>query len=516
MSTQTHNLQGGEAEEYEMDALAIDGRQSSSDYLASPVSSASSPSSIIPFNVSHRIASPHSGEAADIKFVAKRGHPTRMMILPFQDDDVSSVGSYSPRFVVMCPHPEKLDTPDEDLNEQLIDKLNARIGHNGDRELVLRHIEKMRRLGGLEHLLSDERLDIPSARMGLCFLSGINDPENKMYALESLLAILKQDRYHKPTAVNLIPLAIKLLEQMDRFTMQAETIEVQIKIAEIYNTLTEVLHHHYGKRHINSITQELKLQLVKTAINLERLNGIGDPKIKYHATCALEGVRRMQDDRQELFIVVERVYHALAAAAGYWIQGTDPFRHLEMVFRDLDPHLQSAWYSAILILKNLAQIANNDLDKLMTLQVLIGSKYRELNWKFAYAAVNVLSDIAMNGATEQIRLRAFQGIKQTGNSIPGLAWFASCSDLPEYKDMNSVKHLRFPRTKDPNPRIRELCAERLLHLAEGAPDESIRIKAQALMDKRIRLENDESVLRALQRRGSTRMPSSLVFDTEEL
>lgn len=436
------------------------------------------------------------------RFSAAVEKEAKFQMIPCHEER-NSLTYVNPNFTLFFPDEKdvkKLQRDDEEpLTEELIANINARIGHDGDQELVYRHIKKMRRLGGLEPLKDHEKIDIPSARMGLAFLFQINDSKNKLFALESLLAILKQDKYHKPTATNLVSLAIKLLALMDRFLMQAETLQVQVKIAEVYDALTEALHNHYGKRHINLITVELSRELVKAPKGLGRLNGLADTKIKYYTDCALEGVRRLENDRQELFIFAERIYHAILGAASIYLETGDPFEHFRLIFKDLDPRIKGTWYNAILVIKNLSKDAYTDIKKLTALQLLLGSKSEELNWKFTYAGVNALFDIALNGATEDIRFRAFQGIKQVGAAIPGISYFINSKELPKYRDGNAVKHLKAPKLKDPNFRIRELCAERLFELESEAPDELIRTKASQAIRRRLKEEDNPIVLSVLKR-----------------
>lgn len=392
----------------------------------------------------------------------------------------------------------------EFVTKAMIQQWNNEIGnaHNVSRATKL--IEKMRQLGGLDPAVDGGPIDIPAARIGLCLLSGLNNQENKMYALTSLLEILKADNYSKGNSIQLVTLAIQLLRLMNREIMQAVDLEAQIKISEVYNVLAETLHHHYGKHHINALTEELKEQLIQTAKSIEKLNRLEEVELKYHAHCALEGVRRLKDDKQELFDVAERIYHMAVGATQLYLGDSsgDGFPRLEKALAGLDPHLPTSWYDAILVLKRMARDVKKDPKELTPLLIFIGQNYRKQNWKFAYAAIHVLYHLSLNGATSKIRLRAFNGVKQLGRDFPGLASFVDCNDMNDYTSYKPMVHLERPQTIDPNIRIRHATVRCLHHLLEKSEDEQIRKKAAFILSRRERLEQDPHVMTALQRKNS--------------
>lgn len=381
------------------------------------------------------------------------------------------------------------------VSEELIDCWNSQVGNAKNSKKAQKLIEKMRRIGGLYPSISDEELDIPSARIGLCLLAGLDNQENKMNALNSLLAILKNDTYEKNSSLNLVKLAIKLLRLMDREVIQAVDLEAQNKIAEVYNILTETLHHHYGKRHINAITTELKNQLLLTANSLEKLNRLEDVKLKFNVNCALEGVHRLKDDRQELFELVERISNlAIAATSLYMEDAYEGFKSLKDAFKDINPHLPKSWYNAVLILKSLARGVKDNPNQLTPLLMLIGKKHKKLNWKFSYAAQEILFNLALYGENEKVRLRAFTGIKKIGHGFPGLAHFASCRELRSYASLKPMIHFKRPQKINPNTRIRNACMEHLIELVQKSTDDSIVQKAKYLLKKWDKKEVDSSLL----------------------
>jgi len=409
----------------------------------------------------------------------------------------------------------------EFVTKALILQWNSEIGNSHNVSRATKLIERMRQLGGLDPSPDGGPIDIPASRIGLCLLSGLNNQENKIHALTSLLEILKADNYSKGNSVQLVTLAIQLLRLMNREVMQAVDIDAQTKIAQVYNVLAETLHHHYGKHHINALTEELKEQLIQTAKSIERLNRLEEVELKFQAHCALEGVRRLKDDKQELFDIAERMYHTIVGATQLYLGDAsgEAFPELERAFSGLDPHMPTAWYDAILVLKRMARDIQEDPSlreaddpdmpnkpkeskKLTPLLMFIGENYRQLNWKFTYAAVEVLFQLSLHGPNEKIRSRAFNGAKQLGRDFPGLASFIDCHDMNDYTSYKPMVHLERPHTIDPNIRIRHAAIKHVHDLLDHSQDEQIRKKAAFIIRRRERVEEDPHVMSAIQRKNS--------------
>lgn len=392
---------------------------------------------------------------------------------------------------------EEREEEEEDVSPEFINDFNKHIGNNKNKEKAHRLIEKMRRIGGLIPSFSNEDVDIPAARLGLSYLASLSNPELKIEALDNLLLLLQNDSLGKETSFNLVNLAISLMKRMNRELMQTEILDVQIKITQVYSLVAELLQRHYAKRHINAITKELKIELINTTKALQALNSQEDVTLNFYTKLALEGVRRIVDDRKELFDLLERFAHAFMAV--YCLKSdqgdtSEGYRQLMLTFKDLDPHLKNAWYNGALILNELAKEAKTDINKLTAIQVLIREKWKVFNWKFTYAAIGILADLSLNGETEQIRKMAFQGIKVLGPDYPGLATFADEKDLKKYLDFSPMTHFKKPRRKNPNNVIRQFCIEHLAKIAIESNDEAIRKKARFTLVKRLYVEKKEEIL----------------------
>lgn len=386
---------------------------------------------------------------------------------------------------------------EEDVSPEFINEFNRHIGNSKKKEKARRLIEKMKQIGGLIPALENQEIDVPEARMGLSYLASLNHQEFKMEALDNLLLLLQNDTLEKESSVKLVNLTISLMRRMNRELMQTEILDIQIKITQVYSLVAELLQRHYTKKHINAITKELKIELIETTKALQALNTQEDPKLNFYTKCALEGVRHIVDDRKELFDLIERFCHALIALYALQADQGDAstgFQELVLTFKDLDPHLPSAWYNGVLILNELAKEARTDPAKLTAIQVLLREKGKKFNWKFTYAAVEILAELSLHGETQKIRETAFHGIQVLGPDFPGLTSFVDKKDLSKYVDMSPMVHLKKPRRKNPNTVIRLSCTEHLAKIANESNDITIRKKAKLLLIQRLSQEKKESIL----------------------
>jgi hypothetical protein len=328
----------------------------------------------------------------------------------------------------------------------------------------------------------------------------MDEQECKISALDSLLEIFKNDSYKKAESNQLLKLAIDLLALMDRETIQAVDLDAQNKIAEVYSTVMETLLIHYGKHHINAITKELKIQLRSAATSLKKLNRNEDIKLKYFVNCALEGIRRLKDDRLELFELLERTYKIAIAAISFYLKEPEKgFTSLEQAFKDLDPHLPNTWSNAVMLLKRLTKDVKDDLNQLTPVLLLIGKKHKDLNWKFSYASIEMLFNLAMNGKTKEIRHRALIGAKSVGPDFPGLAYFANSKNLKSYKSLKPMLHFQHSEIVDPNIRIRKASIERLIFLVEKSDDQAVVHEAYMILAKCAKNEKNLEILEILEK-----------------
>lgn len=400
----------------------------------------------------------------------------------------------TPSAVVICNHPSAEKEPEEDVSEEFVKNYNEHIGNKENQDKARRLIKKMKVLGGLDPDNVPTQLDIPAARMGFAILAGLKNYQHKMTALENLRKLLAKDEFKKETAIDLVSLAMKVMSKMDRELIQTEIIDVQIEIAKAYGAIAELLQHHYAEKHINAITKELKSQLGTTARTLEDLNRQEDVKLAFAVGFALEGIKRLRDDRKELFEILLRIYHTVMAAASvYQTDMQQAATEIDLAFKGIDINIKSSWYDGAALLHVLARDAKTNYNVLFALQKLIAEKHKDLNWRFLYEAINVLTDIAINGANEKIRFAAFEGLKTIKQDYPGLINFKDYKGFALKPDLSPIVHFEAPKLKNHNIIIRTTCVENLILLAKQSPDFITRKRSKVTLITRLKEETDTNI-----------------------
>lgn len=402
----------------------------------------------------------------------------------------------TPTTLLICNHQSKAKDKDieEDVSEEFVKNYNDHIGNKDNQDKARRLIQKMKVLGGLDPNHTTAQLDIPAARMGFAILAGLKNYQHKMTALKNLRKLLAKDEIKKETAIDLVSLAMKVMNKMDRELIQTEIMDVQIEIAKAYGAIAELLQHHYAEKHINAITKELKAQLANTARTLEDLNRQEDTQLAYAVSFALEGIKRLRDDRKELFELLLRIYHTVMAAASvYQTDMQAAISEIDLAFKGINPNIKSSWYDGVLLLHVLAKDAKSNYNVLMALQTLIAQKHKDLNWRFLYESINVLTDISINGTDEKIRRSAFEGLKTLAPEFPGVISFKDYKAFSRTPDLSPIVHFDPPRLKDHNIIIRTICVENLIKIAEESSDPCIRAKAKNTLTLRLKEENDPDI-----------------------
>jgi tetratricopeptide (TPR) repeat protein len=406
--------------------------------------------------------------------------------------------------VVICSAQSLLKSKEEDsddVTKDFIQKFNDHRGNPENVALAQRMLKKNRQLGGIEKNINSPYIDIPSARRNLFLLAGLNHQELKMEALHSLIEILDADPIKRNTAFDLVVLAIDLMKQMDRELMQTQLIEEQILICQAYGIVAELIQRHYAKKHLGGITSELKIQLVNTVRTLEDLNTQGNTHLHFTVEYALEGVKRLRDDRKELFEIAERIFHLLAAVLAF--EGDNPSifaSELPKVFQGLDTRITHSWYDSTMLFNELCKPAFNEISQLALLQYLVKAQAKDLDWKYLYNAINKFGKIAIHGFTPSIRKAALMGCKTIGEDYPGISEFIDCKIYPRKTSLKPMIHFKAPVLKDRNLLIRELCVKTLFKIAEKCPDLPCRKNAKQVLLDCLKLEGDQNILKILHER----------------
>jgi len=387
-----------------------------------------------------------------------------------------------------------------DANKDFIEKFNNNRG-NAEYTKQARYMLKQNRyLGGLETPPPEKHItiDVPSARKNFALLASLDDLELKMAALNNLLLLLKNDQLKQETAFDLVGLGINLMKQMDRELMQTQLVDVQLKICKIYGVVTELIQRHYGKKHIGGITKELKEQLIKTAKTLEDLNTHSDPQLHFMVEYALEGVKRLRDDRKELFEIFERVFQGIVALGKLYDEDIAGFcKHLKKAFKNLNPTHKHSWYESAMIFNQLAKKADHDPAKMIMLQSYLNDMSKKSNWKFLYNAILKLTELSIHSSNMKVRNAAFSGQKLFSEEFPGLTSFVNTTSFRRRLNLEPLIHLKSPNLKNHNIDLREISIRSLAKIAKEAPDPVIRAKARIALLQQFKEEKQSELLTLL-------------------
>lgn len=426
---------------------------------------------------------------------AKKLIPTGANAHPLKRSLTSKVIVYDLKDIITQKQPSN-----EDVTEEFIKDFNDRRGNLENIAAARRMLLKNRTLAGLGEIARKEYIDIPSARRNLLLLASLNHQEIKIQAMKTLSEVLEADEIKRDTAFDLIVLAIDLMKQMDRELMQTQLVQEQILICQTYGIVAELIQRHYAKKHLGGITAELKTQLINTAKTLEDLNTHGDPDLHIAVEFALEGVKRLRDDRKELFELFERLYHLLLAVGSYnavVTYNSDGFatfaEHLEKAFDGLDIRIKHSWYDLCRVFNQVAKMAFHDIDKLLLLQSLLKDNAATSDWKYLYNGIVQLAKIALEGDTPAIRKGALMGIKVLNDQYPGLIDYI---DFDAYDLKTSYKpmvHFKPPEFKDNNVLIRQICIRSLIKIALESKQESLRKIAKQALVQRSKAETDPTI-----------------------
>lgn len=386
--------------------------------------------------------------------------------------------------------------PCKDVTKDFIKDFNKHRGNQDNVELARKMLAKTRQLAGLDP--GSSYIDIPSARHNLFLLAGLNNQELKMAALSSLNQVLEADQVQRDSAFEIVVLAIDLMKEMDRELMQTQLIDEQICICTAYGLIAELIQRHYAKKHLGGITSELKDQLIQTAKTLEDLNTHYDAHLHYSVEYALEGIKRLRDDRKELFEMFERMFHLVTAAVAFHENIPDAFKdNIVEAFKGLDIRMTHAWFDVTLLLNAIAKRAHHDNNKLMLLQYMIKEHAKPLDWKFSYNAIEKLGEIALNGSTPDIRMAALMGQKYVKEQHPGIIDFVDFKVYSPKTSMKPMIHFKRPVSKDNNIQVRQHCIETLIQIAREGQDAALRRKAKEGLYQRYKEEDDQGILKII-------------------
>lgn len=405
--------------------------------------------------------------------------------------------------VVSCLHNENEHL--ENVTDRFIEKFNK---HRGKESYVIKAENMLNqncKLGGIYSELPNKNVsskpsyeDIPSARHNLFLLTKLDNQKLKIKALNYLMEVLEKDPIVPETAFDLVKLAIEFLKEMDRERIQTQPLNEQICICRVLGTICELIQKHYVKKHLNGITQELKDQLIRTTEALEALNTQNHSLLHFYTAYALEGIKRIQDDRKILLEIFE--FLGLIGTAGMAFSHDFSlifFESIEKAFSMLEVRTKHSWYDLTFLFNELTKSACQDPKSMIAIQYILGKKWKNANWKFTFNAIKKLEYIALKGSTEEIRSAALKGQKNMATECPGILHFLDCHAFNQKTSFKPVVHLRRPTGKDSNIPIRSLVIHVLINIAQNSPDLKMRILAKRKLCERAKLEKNTDILESI-------------------
>lgn len=341
-------------------------------------------------------------------------------------------------------------------------------------------INKMRALGGLDGHHKDKHLDLTFARKALAILTGLSNRPLKLKALQSLQELLYKDPLTVDSFEGLVELMETILTKINRAEIQRQSLQTQIEFAKVYGAVAQLLLLHYNEKNSNGITKELKDLLSTAASELKYLNRQNDPNLSYHAKFALEGIIRLQDDELKLITLMQRCYHLSLAGYSAYCEAPELLAtELSEVFKDLKLYPKHSWYDMTFLLRHMSSVAKNSESGVIQLLSFININ-ENVSWNFNYEVTNILSDIAINGQTPEIRDMALSGWTNVGKHLDGLIDYAYFKEYHRRVDLiNALLYLKPPtKVKNTNTFIRTACLKKLMQIAYEAPDKTVRCKAR--------------------------------------
>lgn len=397
-----------------------------------------------------------------------------------------------PPAIILCSH-KKSSGHKEYVSESFISDFNSRYGDHDKIQHAKRLMKKMRILGGLHPSSTPDSVDIPSARMGFALLAGLNNHDLKMEALSHLEYLLENDPITEVSSILLIDLTIQIMNQLDRVLIQKEILEVQVKRAKIYGLLAELIQRHFQKKHINAITDDLKVKLLKASRDLRELNRLEDNRLDFYVESALEGIKRILDDHKALYEIAGRLYNGAMLGISFYFRDLNHApAYTEGALAGIDPKIKFSWYDTSMTILRLGRDAVHDPVKLAALQKFVFDKAKDVNWRFLYLAVDLLTNIAINSPDPKIRKAAFSG-NRLYEEFPGILAFSGCELLGKEWKIKQVARLELPKRVNHDSTIRLTVAKSLIRISEECPDLFIRKRARTEFLNRLKSEESERV-----------------------
>lgn len=229
-------------------------------------------------------------------------------------------------------------------------------------------------------------------------MSSTHNPAQRYRAFVELINLLKNTSINADTAVGSIKL-IKIMVTLLKST-EEETIDfIQLMIRTFSYTMENAIRFYKDKHNI-SVSQDLKKELLGLAKILEKLNSKQlDPIIKEMLRISYEASKRITDDTGKLEGLFQRMVALFDGLGSAWrLRPSEFIAGLEGAFGHLGANSKQNWFEVYILLQDYVKDAPKDFESCHRFLELFGKsidhKKVEKNYKFAYAQVRMLAEIA--------------------------------------------------------------------------------------------------------------------------
>lgn len=338
---------------------------------------------------------------------------TTFPIIQEKKDKVDASTQTSPAPVI--PTAITIENPPSLTRDWILNEFNKKPAEQDDNLVHLRKFMNHAKLKGGFIESDGSSVNLPLARTEFALLALTANEEIKVEALDHLVVMLKNNPIDARAFHNLMVLERNCREYMRPEVIQEENQYVQIKMVRAYALILEAMVNHVYKGNAGAITARRKEDIWTTTEGIKALNRKGNTILEMLVRRSIEAAKRLKSDESTLWQIIKRSKNFLSALL--LIKSEDYMGSLDQLHAAFHHiAIKSGWYDGMLEMKNLREQAKEDPIVLSILQELIQRTCLDENnnWELIASAIDVLTEIAIFGKTDKIRLSALIG----DHSIP--------------------------------------------------------------------------------------------------
>lgn len=376
-------------------------------------------------------------------------------------------------------------------------------------------------LGGLSRVDElDGYIDIVKARNSLCILLRANDRVVRSVSLEILSQLLEFHSYNmeETLAFNLSE-DLKTLSAIIKEQFHDQTRSLQIKFANAFGHMAELLQRHQEMGHIHAMRDVDKLDLLAATKVMDGINTKHDLKLDYYISFARNATAQITTDVNVVMSAADRLAHLAKALAGAYTENAAyTFMELEAVFSNISARYTENWYKQAYKIKTLIiDACKNEEEfekKFEEFLTRINKKIQVLDWKFAFCITDIFGYLVQRGGNstspddqseslksnwKRKRLLMLKGAEIFGQRHYGLKHLA---ELDLFKiEKGLLRALQHGKTSheptsfintNPNEVIRANAIEHLQHISLNSEHDYVRLAAKKVLLDRLDESKEKS------------------------